>query len=721
MNRHGTSADPEPFGFPSLGSGDADPITAEVMAWTPRRRGGWTITRVVHRGVESVQLSDPLRPDSVVRLGLSEFAFWRRMDGRTTIATAMADIASRSAAVESDGDDRDGPSTVELVRQLMDADLIRVGDSSRGRAGSRRRVRAGRRSLRHSVGPLSIRTPIGRMPRVVAAVDRIWKLAPRVGTLSALVLTVGAAVIAIGRFDDLVRTTDLLTPDRLTWYAAFAVLLKAVHELGHVWACRRVGAKVGPVGVSWIVFVPLPHVDVSDTWRLTSKWKRMAVAAAGVAAEAVVAAAALWVWHLTRDPVIRLRCIDLIVTATTTSLLFNLNPLMKFDGYYLLSDWWEIPNLAENGRRWWSAAVRRLGCGVPVEAPDWPEGCRVRVIAYGAAAWLWRCVVFVTLVLAASKALHGAGVLLAAIAVVIAAVRPIHNLWKDGTMQRMTRPRLATVLAGAGLVLGLGFVPIRRTVTVPAVIHAADRCDVVAKHSQKISDLPAGEGQTVRPGDIIAVLDDPKLRWRRDATAADLAIAELDWRRAVDQRSANDARIARAHVRELTGDLNDLDARIAELTLRCTGPGVVVRRLPAERVGTWTRPGEVVAVVGSADRREVIAFVSVADADAVVGGGTTGRVWIDGEGSVTEVPVERIDPAVTDVLTEDALAADRGGPLAIYPRDAGGHARLVTPRHRLAAEVSGISHITDGHTALLRFASTRRSWLGDLLPAGVRW
>ena len=137
------------------------------------------------------------------------------------------------------------------------------------------------------------------------------------------------------------------------WFAVALIGTKALHELGHALMCRHFGASCREFGVMVLLFMPTFYCDVSDAWRLPSKWQRILVSAAGMLVELVVAAVATWLWWLSEPGSLNAICLRIMFLCSVSTLLFNANPLLRYDGYYMLSDWLEIPNLWQESRVLW--------------------------------------------------------------------------------------------------------------------------------------------------------------------------------------------------------------------------------------------------------------------------------------------------------------------------------------------------------------------------------
>src|SRR5258706_426570 len=160
----------------------------------------------------------------------------------------------------------------------------------------------------------------------------------------------GTALGAIGPEWNRLKTAGQNAIEPGNWPLLWAtfVLIKLIHELGHAFSCRRFGGEVHELGIMFLVFVPAPYVDASSAWSLPSKWQRVFVGAGGMIFELFVAAICAFIWKYT-DPttLVSKLAYNAMFIATVTTILFNANPLLRYDGYYILSDLLEIPNLRQ--------------------------------------------------------------------------------------------------------------------------------------------------------------------------------------------------------------------------------------------------------------------------------------------------------------------------------------------------------------------------------------
>ncbi len=340
------------------------------------------------------------------------------------------------------------------------------------------------------------------------------------------------------RFTD--DTQLVLHRDNWIWLLTTWILLKCIHEAAHAIACKRHGGRVREMGVILILFAPMAYVDVTSSWRISSKWRRMQVAAAGMYIELLVAAAAIYWWSVTDSPFWSHLAHNIIVTAGLATILFNANPLMRFDGYYLVSDLLEIPNLYSEGAQRLHDAGRWLFFGERAMRPR-AQGARgLLITAYGAAAACWRIVVCASLLIAASALWQGAGVALAGIAIAMWLSSILQKTFAE--LQRRLTEQPAGLARAAGITLvclaGVGIawarIPAPGFVTAPGVVEFQDVEVVRSKADGFVQHVLALDGQTVAQGDPIIVLENREL----DLRVKDLQLAILQTK--LRQRQASD-------------------------------------------------------------------------------------------------------------------------------------------------------------------------------------
>ena len=225
---------------------------------------------------------------------------------------------------------------------------------------------------------------------------------------------------------------------------------KVVHEAAHGIACRRFGGEVPEAGVLLLLFTPMAYVNVTSMWRFANRWHRIVVASAGMYVELFISFLSIIIWQ--RYPgVVGDIAFDVFMMSSVTTILFNANPLMRFDGYFILSDLLKIPNLYTKGTKWFADRIRSLYFGLPKTPNLYGPGELGRVAIYGALAFFWKITICFSLIIGASVLFYGAGMILAAIGVVLWFVVPIatqiKGLFGPAAPYPVNRRRMAISIA----------------------------------------------------------------------------------------------------------------------------------------------------------------------------------------------------------------------------------------------------------------------------------
>ncbi|OYW12037.1 MAG: hypothetical protein B7Z55_18650, partial [Planctomycetales bacterium 12-60-4] len=228
-----------------------------------------------------------------------------------------------------------------------------------------------------------------------------WVFAPW-AIVAGAALIVSALVLWLVRFDEFARR---LPEEAAQWnvsdLSSFALILaslKVLHELGHGISCKRAGGEVRELGVLFLVFTPCLYCNVSDAWLLPSRWQRMAISAAGMWVEVVLASACVWLWWGSTPGWFHSTCLQIVFISGVSTLLFNANPLLRYDGYFLLSDLCGVANLQQRSFQELSRRVRRaIGLASDPPAVDLPRSQRRWLALYALAAFLYRCSMIVAI------------------------------------------------------------------------------------------------------------------------------------------------------------------------------------------------------------------------------------------------------------------------------------------------------------------------------------
>ncbi|MDX5297952.1 MAG: peptidase M50, partial [Gammaproteobacteria bacterium] len=274
-------------------------------------------------------------------------------------------------------------------------------------------------------------------------------------------------------------------------FLALAVV-KILHEFGHAITTHRFGCRVATMGIAFLVLWPVLYTDTSETWTLRSRRQRLCVGAAGMLAELAIAAWATLAWHLAPDGPLRTALFFLATTAWVMSLIVNLNPFMRFDGYFLLCDGLNRPNLharAFEFGRWW---LRTRLWGIPAEPPEsLPAGEQRAMILFAFGTWIYRFFLFLGIALLVYHLFFKAlGILLMVVELVVFIVRPIWRelqAWWQQRRQMQGWRRVQTLLVLGLLLLPL-FIPWSSTLRVPATHGALVERELFVPRAAQLAD-----------------------------------------------------------------------------------------------------------------------------------------------------------------------------------------------------------------------------------------
>ncbi|WP_437889862.1 HlyD family efflux transporter periplasmic adaptor subunit [Phytobacter sp. V91] len=459
--------------------------------------------------------------------------------------------------------------------------------------------------------------------------------------------------------------------------AAFGVTMvfaKFTHELGHAWMAKRMGCRVQSMGVAFVVMFPMFYTDVSDAWRVRSRTGRLLIGSGGMLAELILAIVALLAWSLLPEGPLRTAAFLLSSASWLTTLAVNLNPLMRFDGYFILSDWWQVDNL--QGRafalcRW---RLREALFGYDEPPPQrWSPRMQRRLLLWGYASWLWRFFLFLGIALAVYHYFFKLlGIFLMAVEVswfiALPMVREAQHWWQHRLRAR--RGKVLRSALGLVLILLVLFVPLRRQIEIPAQLEAGRVSTLYAPVAAQLVTLNVRDGERVQAGQLLLTLDAPDLNARLAIARQKIAILQLQLRRQAALRdTVADSLILEQQLAESLAEHRGLTAQRNRLEIRAPASGVVrdlERNLVAGRWLTVDQP--LVRVVNTGEGR-LRGYLEEGNLGRVVAG-ESGRFITDDPGrEALEVQLQGVDPTASPFIEREALTSDHGGPVAVR-RDA---------------------------------------------------
>ena len=299
-------------------------------------------------------------------------------------------------------------------------------------------------------------------------------------------------------------------------YIVGLIFIKILHEFGHAYMSTRYGAKVSTMGVAFLVMFPVLYTDTSNAWRLTSRKKRLKIGFAGMIVELYIACIATFAWAFMPEGIMRSTAFVLATSSWLLSISINLNVFMRFDGYYILSDWWGIENLQKKsfnlGR--WKMSEILFGLNRPS-----PENVsritQKKLILYAWGTWIYRFFLFLAIALLVYHFFFKLlGVILFVIEIAYFILLPMYKqlcLWWEDRAKIADSKRTYITFSIFGLLLLLGFIPWDDKIKIPALLEASENIIVYAPSSAQVQSIEVKEGQKVKQGELIARLTSPLL------------------------------------------------------------------------------------------------------------------------------------------------------------------------------------------------------------------
>ncbi|WP_107851573.1 efflux RND transporter periplasmic adaptor subunit [Oceanimonas marisflavi] len=497
-----------------------------------------------------------------------------------------------------------------------------------------------------------------------------WLFAPATHYLLLLLGMLGV-VLVVRQWDSFWSTfLHFFTLEGLVLYGLTLAVVKSAHELGHAFAAKRQGCRVASMGVALLVMFPVLYTDTTDAWRLRSRSARLRIVTAGVRTELYLALLATFLWSLLPDGPLRSAAFFVATTSWVTSVLVNISPFLRFDGYYAFSDWLGMENLQQRAFAFGRWRLRRLLLGLddPLPEPQ-PRGRARFMVAYAWATWVYRFFLFLGIALLVYHLFFKVlGLVLFAVEILWFIVLPVWRevgmWWKRRADCALNGGRLLCWgLAGGFLLLSL--VPMRVTVSVPAILQAQSEQTLFAPEPAVIAEVLVQPGESVTAGQPLLRLDSEQLNFELQQAEEELRLVQL-----LLDRSGSSARekaalaIIEQQQRRLQEQRAGLQARAARLTIHAPFAGRVTR-LPRWHAGVWV--GDDMPLLSLADPENLKLEGYVGEQYLhLIGAGSQGSFIADRPGmAALPVRVREVDISAVPVLPYAELGSEYGGPIAV--------------------------------------------------------
>jgi len=618
------------------------------------------------------------------RISTDTYRFIGMLDGRRTVADVwrmcneqLGDRASTQGEI------------IQLLGQLFCSNLLyaEVAPDTES-LFNRYRTRVKRQIQGWFTNLLFIRIPLldpdHFLNRWVGIFGRLFSW---VGLLLWLIVITSGLYFIIGNMRELIyQGSDVLAPDNLVLLYLAMIVIKTLHEFGHAFACKRFGrlngsgGQVHVMGVMFLVFVPLPYVDASSAWAFRRKWHRVVVGISGVMVELAGAAIAVIVWANTSTGTLHIIAYNIIFVASISTLVFNGNPLLRFDAYYVLSDLVEIPNLSQRSRNYIYYVVKKYCWKLKgLHNPAHSLGERLWFVFYGIASMVYRVFICVRILLFLNDRLPKELFILvpffagsAAIAwVLVPFGKFVRYLATGGELARNRGRAVGSTLGGLALLVACtGILRVPDYCRVEGIVEPVRLAVVHAESDGFVTGFLPSD-QVVSPGsEALIEAVNPKLEAEKKSLLAELRGLEAKKRIAETQEIAA-VQILAEQIGALQEKIARVDLELASLHLKATLSGTWVSPDIEKTRGMYLSRGQQVGLTASLDdvlvratAGQQLAAMLIEQALKEIEIRVKGRpdVMLTGE-------IEKIFPAGQEVLPSEALGYAVGGSMPTLSQD----------------------------------------------------
>ena len=642
------------------------------------------------RGEMWYMFSDPFN-NQFFRLRPEAHDFVVRLRPDRTVAEVWDECLNRNP------DDAPGQEDViQLLTQLYFANLLhfeKPADSAKLFERYRKRQQRELQSKLMSI--LFMRLPLFDPDNLLKRMMPIFRyLISPLGAALWVAVVAGAIKVTLDRFDAVWdQAQGILAPDNLFLLYIGLVAVKTIHEFGHALVCRRFGGEVHTMGVMLLVFTPLPYMDATSSWSFRNRWQRAFVGAAGMIMEIFVAALATFVWAYSAQGTLSSLAYNIMFVASVSTVLFNGNPLLRFDGYYILSDLLDIPNLSSRAMKHLRHLVEHYAFGYKDSfSPAQSTKETVYLTTFGILSGIYRVVVFTGIIFFVADKFLLAGFVMALIGVVTWGLVPVFKLFVYlASNPRLARTRMRAVAVCIGfltiLALFLALFPFPNRFRAPGVMETMQYVQVVNDAPGYVKRVLAPSGIQVSPGTPLVELADRELELEIEATLAQRKETLAMQLRALRMETADLQPIGK-RLEAIEAKVKDLEAQRAFLIVRARESGIWVAPDMKDLIGAWLNRGSVIGKIVNESAFRFSAIVSQDEATELFTGKiNNAEVRISGQGGKNlDVLKFQIIPYRQERLPSAALGWRGGGEVPISTKDEKG-VQAAEPFFQINADI----------------------------------
>jgi len=488
-----------------------------------------------------------------------------------------------------------------------------------------------------------------------------------------------AVVLAASNWPDLSKgvADRIMAPSNLLLLFFIYPIVKFFHEMGHAFSAKVWGGEVHEMGIMLLVFMPIPYVDASSAWSFRDRKKRVVVGAAGMGVELFLAALALFVWLTVEQGMVRAVAYNIMLIGGVSTLFFNGNPLLRFDGYYIFSDLIEIPNLSSRANNYIGYLFQRYLFSVQLNSPASCTGEKVWFICYGLASFIYRMLISFTIILFVAGKFFFMGVIFALWAGFSMIILPIYKQLKFLlTSPVIQRQRLRAITTSFGLVTTLLSVlflfPVSLSSYAEGVVWLPEQAKVRAQTEGFVLKVHAKPFSKVEKGDVLLELEDQMLISRQQILNYRIDELKAQYKAAWMEDQVH-AQILKEQIDVAKVELSQIVDLIDELVLRSPSDGQFVAPHAEDLMGSFLNKGDLAAYIVNYPMTTIRTVVTQDDIGLVRDLTQSVQVRLAGNTKIFyDAKIIREVPAASDMLPSPALGYMGGGLIPVDPTSAEG-------------------------------------------------
>jgi len=682
-----------------------------------------------YEGMTHYVIKDPIAL-KYFRFKIEEYFLLQQFDGKQTLQEVKRVFERKYRPQTITVDD-----LLRFASQLHEAGIALIDSPDQAQAlVRRRRKNQWKKVWQFLANILYIKVPVVDPEKMLTGMYPYFRWLYTTGFIA---FSVGMMLAALTLVASQYQTFSARLPDfqsffnwrTIIYFWCSLAVVKVIHEFGHGLTAKHFGGEVHEMGMLFLVLTPALYCDVTDSWLLPNKWKRIWISAAGIYVELFLASLATFVWWNTEQGLLNSLCLATMFICSVNTVLFNANPLLRYDGYYVMSDYLEIPNLRIKSTQFFAYLFQEkvLGLEVPVQS-YMPRSRRSLFVIYAICSYVYRWVVTFSILFFLSQflkpyKLESVSYMIALGSLIPLLVMPMYQVVKfvrqPGRMRKVKKVRAGVFAAvTVALVTGVLLIPTPLRIQGTLSLTAAKPTEIYAEVPGRLEEIMVKDGELVKAGDVLATLSNPekRLEYQQLLEQSETNHVKGVWNGAISDPSSRALSVQYFRAEEdLEPALTKVSDQVGKLTLIAPRDGQVMGVPNKEVRGQYLKPGKPLFEIGDPHKLEAHMILDQSDIDLVKASdernkatawvkvyGTSETTWKSYVSEVArrnreEIPAELSNNAGGEIATKQDEKTGQAKPLtAVYeviiPID--------NPDLLLQPGLRGFAKIDGGHSTL---------------------